>query len=45
MEEAAKLLFAIMICGDDRSVEETWVMGEQAYKKQEARELAAAGHR
>jgi len=45
MEEAAKLLFAIMICGDDRSIDETWVMGAQAYMKQEAREAVAAGRR
>ncbi len=33
IEQAAKLLFSIMVMGDDRSVDETWIMGEQAYKK------------
>ncbi|UVJ38619.1 guanine deaminase [Arthrobacter sp. CJ23] len=30
---AAELLFGIMMVGDDRAVDETWVMGERAYKK------------
>ncbi len=33
VEEAADLLFGVMMVGDDRNVEETWVMGERAYKK------------
>lgn len=33
MEEAADLLFAIMMVSDERSVDETWVMGERLYKK------------
>jgi hypothetical protein len=33
-----------MTVGDDRSVDETWIMGKQAYKKS-AKELAlAASH-
>jgi guanine deaminase len=33
MEDAANLLFSIMMIGDDRNVDETWIMGERAYKK------------
>ena len=33
MEEAANLLFSIMILGDDRDVDQTWIMGEKAYQK------------
>ncbi len=33
MEIAAKLLFSIMILGDDRSVDETWIKGKRAYHK------------
>ncbi|HKM49911.1 MAG TPA: guanine deaminase [Candidatus Bathyarchaeia archaeon] len=33
MQQAAGLLFSIMIVGDDRNVDETWVMGQRAYKK------------
>jgi guanine deaminase len=33
MDEAAKLLFSIMVLGDDRSIDETWIMGAQAHKK------------
>jgi len=33
LETAAELLFAIMMVGDERAVDETWVMGERAYKK------------
>jgi len=43
MQVAANLLFAIMTMGDDRSVDETWIMGEQAYKKAAAKEHALAG--
>jgi guanine deaminase len=35
VEEAADLLFGIMMIGDDRNVDETWIMGERAYKKGE----------
>lgn len=31
--DAANLLFSIMTIGDDRSVDETWVMGKRLYKK------------
>jgi guanine deaminase len=31
--EAADLLFGIMMVGDDRAVDETWVMGRRLYKK------------
>ena len=33
MEQAANLLFSIMILGDDRNVDQTWIMGEKAYQK------------
>lgn len=33
MAEAASLLFSIMIVGDDRNVDETWILGQRAYKK------------
>ncbi|TCT03150.1 guanine deaminase [Aquabacter spiritensis] len=33
VEEAADLLFGIMMVGDDRAVDETWVMGKRLYKK------------
>ena len=33
MKEATDLLFSIMIVGDDRCVDETWVMGKRAYKR------------
>jgi guanine deaminase len=33
MEQVANLLFGIMMVGDDRAVDETWVMGKRLYKK------------
>ncbi|MEW6125283.1 MAG: guanine deaminase [Pseudomonadota bacterium] len=33
MEEAANLLFGIMMVGDERAVDETWIMGKRLYKK------------
>lgn len=33
MDEAANLLFGIMMVGDERAVDETWVMGKRLYKK------------
>jgi guanine deaminase len=33
MEQAAALLFGVMTIGDDRSIDETWIAGEPAYKK------------
>ncbi|KJC63690.1 guanine deaminase [Agreia bicolorata] len=33
MEEAAHALFSIMMVGDDRNVDETWVSGVRLYKK------------
>lgn len=32
-EEASALLFSIMILGDDRNIDQTWIMGEKAYQK------------
>ena len=29
------LLFGVMMVGDDRNVDETWVMGKRLYKKAE----------
>ena len=36
VDEAAQLLFGIMLMGDDRNVDETWIGGKQLYKKGEA---------
>jgi guanine deaminase len=33
MDQAAQLLFGVMVCGDDRNVDETWIAGRRAYKK------------
>ncbi|MBS7540760.1 guanine deaminase [Ancylobacter lacus] len=33
MEQAADVLFAIMMVGDDRAVAQTWVMGERLYSR------------
>ncbi|WP_022884630.1 guanine deaminase [Glaciibacter superstes] len=33
VEDAATLLFGVMMVGDERSVDETWIMGARAYKK------------
>lgn len=33
VETAAELLFGVMMVSDERAVDETWVMGERAYKK------------
>jgi guanine deaminase len=33
MEQAADVLFGIMMVGDDRAVDETWVKGRRLYKK------------
>jgi guanine deaminase len=33
IEEAANLLFGVMMVGDDRAIDETWIMGKQLYKK------------
>ena len=33
LEDAASLLFGVMMVGDDRCVDETWVMGKRLYKK------------
>jgi guanine deaminase len=35
VEQAADLLFGIMMVSDDRAVAETWVMGKRLYKKAE----------
>ena len=32
-DQAAELLFGVMMVGDDRAVAETWVMGRPAYKR------------
>ncbi len=41
MDEAAQLLFAVMILGDDRNVDETWIMAERAYKKTPTEQTAS----
>lgn len=33
LQQAADLLFGIMMVADDRAVDETWVMGQRLYKK------------
>lgn len=33
--QASQLLFGVMAVGDDRAVDETWLMGKRAYKKPE----------
>jgi guanine deaminase len=33
VEQAADLLFGVMMAGDDRAVDETWVMGRRLYRK------------
>jgi len=33
VQQAADLLFGIMMVGDDRNVDQTWVMGRRAYQK------------
>jgi guanine deaminase len=33
MQDAAEVLFGIMMVGDERAVEQTWLMGERAYRK------------
>jgi guanine deaminase len=33
MKEASEILFSMMIVGDDRCVDETWVMGKRAHKR------------
>jgi len=35
VEQAADLLFGLMMVSDDRAVDETWVMGKRLYKKAE----------
>ena len=42
MAEAADLLFSIMTVGDDRNVDETWIMGNRAYQKSAKDEPALA---
>ena len=33
MEQAADVLFGVMMVADQRAVDETWVMGKRLYKK------------
>jgi len=33
VDDVANMLFAVMMVGDDRCVDETWVMGKRLYKK------------
>ncbi|WP_428672139.1 guanine deaminase [Reyranella sp.] len=33
LEQAADLLFGLMMVGDDRAIDETWVMGRRLFKK------------
>jgi guanine deaminase len=38
--QAAQLLFGVMAVGDDRAVDETWVMGQRLYKRGQLASLA-----
>ncbi len=40
MKEVEQLLFGVMGCGDDRAVDETWVMGRRLYKRGQLASLA-----
>ncbi len=44
VEDAANLLFSIMMVGDDRSVDQTWIMGNKLYSRTSG-EPALAGTR
>ena len=33
MDQAANVLFGVMMVADQRAVDETWVMGKRLYKK------------
>ncbi len=33
LDEAMSLLFGVMMVGDERCVDQTWIMGERAYAK------------
>jgi len=39
IDEAAELLFGVMSVGDDRCVDETWIAGKCAYRKDVAEPL------
>lgn len=45
MQQAAQLLFGVMAVGDDRAVDETWVMGRRQYKKGAHESLAKVSHK
>jgi len=36
IEQAAQLLFGVMTVGDDRNIDETWIAGRRAYKRNNA---------
>jgi guanine deaminase len=38
MEQAAHRLFGIAMVGDDRAIDETWIMGRRAYKQSSSNE-------
>lgn len=40
-EQAAQLLFSVMVLGDDRNVDETWIMSQRAYKRPELEPASA----
>jgi guanine deaminase len=33
VQDAANLLFGVMMVGDERNIDETWIFGNRAYKK------------
>ncbi len=41
MNEAAQLLYSIMVLGDDRNVDETWIMAQRAYQKSPTEQTAS----
>lgn len=41
MDEAADLLFSMMVVGDDRCVDQTWIMGKQLYSRGTAKPALA----
>ncbi|GAA0997374.1 guanine deaminase [Subtercola frigoramans] len=44
VDDAANMLFGVMIVGDERAVAETWVMGEKAYQRADAVASTFARH-
>jgi guanine deaminase len=43
LEQAADLLFGVMMVGDDRAIEQTWAMGRQVYPRPGSRQGSSEG--